>query len=367
MLLCVEKEKCRLLIALVLAVMLLFTACESTAKRVQEQLDLGQRYLTELNYKEAVLAFTQVIEIDPKNISAYIGRAQAYKGAEQYEEAKIDYTAVIDKTDEQPYVQAEAYFSRGEVNEWLADNQAAFQDYKSALEILKTIVLEELVNVTEQMVEDLIERVYNAYIRINAFIRQNMTVVPVAATASDFDLSFFQGVDDIAIDTDEERGTSIVYIESLTDSSNTMQVGEDTLMFFPVINVDQSGSDAYGSYLLYAYYEGATKRFSGTPWPDFEEFTIQIGEKDYSFHVFEHTGRTFSDGRYSNGRVSELDSIYIDVNSMVLLQDIVENQDKEIRVDLIGKEDSIDFILTEPIKNGIVSLYDRYIMAGGVY
>src|SRR5699024_2195994 len=92
-----EKQSLTIrLIALFLMLALLLTACKSKAERVQEQLDLGQKYLTELNYTEAILAFTQAIEIDPESIPAYMGRAEAYRGTEQYEEAKTDYTTVID-------------------------------------------------------------------------------------------------------------------------------------------------------------------------------------------------------------------------------------------------------------------------------
>ena len=65
-----------------LHILALLTACKSKAERVQEQLDLGQKYLTELNYTEAILAFTQVIEIDPESIPAYMGRAEAYRGTD---------------------------------------------------------------------------------------------------------------------------------------------------------------------------------------------------------------------------------------------------------------------------------------------
>ena len=36
----------------------------------QEQYDLGQKYLTDGNYEEAILAFTAAIEIDPKRAPA---------------------------------------------------------------------------------------------------------------------------------------------------------------------------------------------------------------------------------------------------------------------------------------------------------
>lgn len=37
---------------------------------------MGRKYLTELNYTEAVASFTEAIGLDPENIPAYIGRAE---------------------------------------------------------------------------------------------------------------------------------------------------------------------------------------------------------------------------------------------------------------------------------------------------
>ena len=48
------------------------------AKTFQEQLELGQRYLAEMDYEQAVVAFTAAIEIEPNQAGAYIGRGNAY-------------------------------------------------------------------------------------------------------------------------------------------------------------------------------------------------------------------------------------------------------------------------------------------------
>lgn len=172
-----------LMMALILAVMIFFTACKSKAERVQEQLDLGQKYLTESNYTEAILAFTKAIEIDPESIPAYMGRAQAYRGTEQYEEAKTDYTTVIDKTEEQPYTQAEAYLGRGEISELTADDQAALADYQTAAEVLEAADPEKITDVTQQMVEALKIRIYNAYARLSAFFGQHEAAVTAYTSA----------------------------------------------------------------------------------------------------------------------------------------------------------------------------------------
>ena len=59
-----------------LLVALLFTACTSKAAKAVEKVELGQKYLTELNYTEAVASFTEAIGLDPEHIPAYMGRAE---------------------------------------------------------------------------------------------------------------------------------------------------------------------------------------------------------------------------------------------------------------------------------------------------
>ena len=46
----------------------------------QELLSLGNKYLSELDYENAVVAFSKLIEIEPRNPQGYIGLADAYIG-----------------------------------------------------------------------------------------------------------------------------------------------------------------------------------------------------------------------------------------------------------------------------------------------
>lgn len=52
------------------------------------QLSLAYKYLEEGKYKEAVIAFNKVIEIDDKNIDAHIGLSKAYVKLKKYDEAE---------------------------------------------------------------------------------------------------------------------------------------------------------------------------------------------------------------------------------------------------------------------------------------
>ena len=54
-----------LLVSLLAA--LFFTACVSKAVNAADKIELGQKYLTELNYTEAIASFTEAIKLDPDN------------------------------------------------------------------------------------------------------------------------------------------------------------------------------------------------------------------------------------------------------------------------------------------------------------
>jgi len=53
-----------------------------------ELLSLGEKYLLELNYEQALVQFTKVIEIEPMNPCGYTGAAESYAALGQHEEAK---------------------------------------------------------------------------------------------------------------------------------------------------------------------------------------------------------------------------------------------------------------------------------------
>ena len=111
----------------------LLTSCAGGATTYEKQMELGRKYLTEMNYAEAIAAFTEAIKLNPDDIEAYMARAEAYAALKKYDEATADYTAVIEKTDDQPYMQATAYIGRAGVGESTAALTDAESDYAAAL------------------------------------------------------------------------------------------------------------------------------------------------------------------------------------------------------------------------------------------
>ena len=106
------------------------TTAGKEASSWKEQYDLGLRLLNEGNYEDAILAFTAVIDIDPRNIDAYIARAEAYvysgESAENLAQAIADLETVLsidEKNVEGWLLLADAYIRQG--------------DFSKALEVLK--------------------------------------------------------------------------------------------------------------------------------------------------------------------------------------------------------------------------------------
>lgn len=75
------------LIVVILATAIGVNIYSAPANRLTRQLNLGQKYLAELDYEQAVAAFTKAIEIEPMSVEAYLGLADAYIGLGDTEKA----------------------------------------------------------------------------------------------------------------------------------------------------------------------------------------------------------------------------------------------------------------------------------------
>lgn len=93
----------------------------SPAKRLQQQLDLGARYLSEPDYEQAIAAYEAALEIEPKSAEAYGGLVAAYGG-------QNDISAVVDT-----YVRASDALDPAGLEDVSAKANAAVQEYVDEL------------------------------------------------------------------------------------------------------------------------------------------------------------------------------------------------------------------------------------------
>ena len=82
------KKKKKWLLPTIIAVIVVIAAISAIivyilpANRLNRQLALAEKYMSELNYEAAILAYKAAIEIDPKNVEAYHGAVEAYSLAD---------------------------------------------------------------------------------------------------------------------------------------------------------------------------------------------------------------------------------------------------------------------------------------------
>lgn len=69
-----------MMVIFLLALIIGINIYNMSSNRVSRRLDLGQKYLKEQNYEQAIVEFDKAIAIDPMSVEAYLGKADAYIG-----------------------------------------------------------------------------------------------------------------------------------------------------------------------------------------------------------------------------------------------------------------------------------------------
>ena len=80
----------------VLATGVVKTFSSASGADMKGMLAVGERYLSEERYEEAVELFSKVIEVEPNSTAAYVDRAVAYTALEEPEKALDDYRKAIE-------------------------------------------------------------------------------------------------------------------------------------------------------------------------------------------------------------------------------------------------------------------------------
>lgn len=71
-------------------------AYNTPANRLNRLLDLGEKYLSEMNYEQAAVVFQDALEIEPSCLQAYAGGIEAYKGLDDTASLQIFYQNAVD-------------------------------------------------------------------------------------------------------------------------------------------------------------------------------------------------------------------------------------------------------------------------------
>jgi len=140
---------------------LLLTACgKSVEDQIAEQLDLGQKYFLDLQCEEAIVAFSKVIELDEKNVTAHLGLGKVYEAqgdaasadsqeqaAELYQKAIEQYEIVqeLDSSEPESYERLVILYQELEDFEKLQQllnhyqGEGKDEDLAASLELMETL------------------------------------------------------------------------------------------------------------------------------------------------------------------------------------------------------------------------------------
>lgn len=81
-----------------------FVLAKNKGTTVEEQLILAEKYIDELDYEKAIVAYEKALEIDPMSIDAHMGIAEVYVVQEEYLQAFEHVNTVYELTKEEQYL-----------------------------------------------------------------------------------------------------------------------------------------------------------------------------------------------------------------------------------------------------------------------
>ena len=78
----------------------------SDTVRINRQMEQAQRFMLEEDYEQAIASYQFVIDIDPKNVEAYLGMAETYIAADEQEKAVKILERGVKRTDSEELQEA---------------------------------------------------------------------------------------------------------------------------------------------------------------------------------------------------------------------------------------------------------------------
>lgn len=133
-----DKQKKRRVLVVGIVLMIALAAIplinlQSSGRKLNALLDLGEKYLEDLQYESAIAVFDEAIAIDPKCAEAYLGKAKAQYALKLYQDAIDTLQEGIERVDDSTELEA---FLQQILNEIAANNKDASKTESSKTEIV---------------------------------------------------------------------------------------------------------------------------------------------------------------------------------------------------------------------------------------
>lgn len=176
------------------------------------------------------------------------------------------------------------------------------------------------------------------------------TCVLPAIAASGFDREVMRNGADICIEADEMEGYEGYIVESLKKEKYTSNSA--LIQCFPMV-VSQQDAD---------FYDICIKIYTLNRFP-VDEVIFKVGNHRYVFSQIKgfDCGDKKTEDVYNHTLIFMLDSY-----SLTLIDDIVKNQNQDVKVRIKGNDQNLDFTLSNEMKDAIINLYNLYAQAGGL-
>lgn len=138
-----DKQKKRILLIAGIAIILVLVAIllisvQSDEKKLNDLLNLGEKYLDEMQYESAIAVFDEAIAIEPKCAAAYMGKAKAQYALELYEDAVDTLREGIEKVEEPAELET---FLQQILNELPAKDKVELETAEAIVEEVHTPIM----------------------------------------------------------------------------------------------------------------------------------------------------------------------------------------------------------------------------------
>ena len=137
-------------IIIALAVGIGFVISRGSTKNLPEQLELGQKYMEEMDYEQAVVTFSGIIEIDDKCVEAYLGLTETYIRMGEYDKALETAQKGYERTGDERLAEYINMIENKKVTEQLNLGQKYLEemDYEQAV-----VTFSRIIEIDDQCVE----------------------------------------------------------------------------------------------------------------------------------------------------------------------------------------------------------------------